>query len=122
MKKGIIESFVDKYSITNIETNEFVFQLFVSVMICLLFGFLCSSIAKAKNRSGGFWWGFFLNFIGLIIVICMKERYDLYNKATVQTREVKYKQEQNEKLERLTRMRDSGAITNEQFEELMRKL
>ena len=122
MKKGIIESFVDKYSITNIEVNEFVFQLFVSVMICLLFGFLCSYIAKAKNRGGGFWLGFFLNFIGLIIVICMKERYDLYNKATVQTKEVKYKQEQNEKLERLTRMRDSGAITHEQFEELMRKL
>ncbi len=35
---------------------------------CLICGLICSAVASSRGMEGGFWWGFFLNVIGIIIV------------------------------------------------------
>ena len=34
----------------------------------IICGWICESIASNRNMEGGFWWGFFLSIIGIIIV------------------------------------------------------
>ena len=43
--------------------------LLVYVINGLFWGIICHFVAKSKNNSG-FWWGFFLGLIGLIVVAC----------------------------------------------------
>ena len=40
----------------------------VALGLALFFGWLTDDTAKRKGYSGGFWWGFFLSFIGYFIV------------------------------------------------------
>jgi len=44
-------------------------------VISLVFGVMCSSIAAYKNRSKFLWFlgGIILGFIGLIIILCIKQ-------------------------------------------------
>ncbi len=39
----------------------------------LIFGFIAKAIASGKGQEGGFWWGFFLGIIGLIVVAVKKD-------------------------------------------------
>jgi len=39
-----------------------------SVILCVIFGFLCNSLARAKGYDDYFWHGFFLNILALIYV------------------------------------------------------
>lgn len=52
---------------------DLVFSLEEILLICvingLFWGIICHFVAKSKNNSG-FWWGFFLGLIGLIVVAC----------------------------------------------------
>lgn len=42
---------------------------FVSwLIVSVIFGFVTKSINNSRGREGGFWWGFFLGVIGIIIV------------------------------------------------------
>lgn len=36
----------------------------------IIFGCVAKHIASSRGMDGGFWWGFFLWFIGLIVVAC----------------------------------------------------
>ena len=40
----------------------------VSLIVCIVCGFVTKSINNSRGREGGFWWGFFLTIIGIIIV------------------------------------------------------
>lgn len=43
--------------------------LIVSYLIVgVICGFICKAIASSRNMDGGFWWGFWLGIIGIIIV------------------------------------------------------
>ena len=44
---------------------------FIGGIIC---GFITNAIAKNKGYSGGFWWGFFLGIIGIIVVACRTDK------------------------------------------------
>lgn len=39
-----------------------------ALIYSLVFGFLSKTIAESKGYEGGFWWGFFLGVIGLLVV------------------------------------------------------
>ena len=39
---------------------------------CIVFGIITRCINSAKGRDGGFWWGFFLGAIGIIVVACRR--------------------------------------------------
>ncbi len=38
------------------------------LLIGVVFGFICKAISGSRGMEGGFWWGFFLGIIGIIIV------------------------------------------------------
>lgn len=40
----------------------------------IIFGIISHIIAKQKGYTGGFWWGFFLSVIGLIVVACRTDK------------------------------------------------
>ena len=84
----------------------------------IIWGVISNYVGKSKNING-FWWGFFLGFIGLIIVICMKPKetvvIDKIDKNV--TKENKY-----DELEKLDNLRKVGAITEYEFEQEKNKL
>ena len=44
--------------------------IIVQISLMAIFGFVTKTISKNKGYAGGFWWGFFLGILGLIVVIC----------------------------------------------------
>ena len=40
------------------------------IIISLIFGFITKYMNESKGYEGGFWWGFFLDIIGVIVVAC----------------------------------------------------
>ena len=93
-----------------------VYLQYITIALCvflaqgLVFGFITSAIADSKGYDGGFWWGFFLGFLGLIVVAVRptmtKVESDQGNTAASYT----------QALERLATMRDQGVITQAEFE------
>ena len=78
----------------------------VWAILTLVFAFSCRKIGKSKGISYGFLLGWFLGIIGLII-IC------------VSSNEQNNKNENNNKyqdLERIQKLKDSGTITQAEFE------
>lgn len=47
--------------------EDFIYVICV-LTISLFFGWISASISKKRGMSGGFWWGFFLWIIGIIVV------------------------------------------------------
>lgn len=47
--------------------------ILIPLALCIVFGVLCSKIARRKNRDkvGWFFIGFFLGVIGLLIILCI---------------------------------------------------
>ena len=56
------------------------FLLFVSLLVSLFYPIICGlltrHINKGKGYSGGFWWGFLLGIIGIIIVVIRSPQDD----------------------------------------------
>ena len=99
---GVLGVFYMKYII--IAVCVFLAQAFI-------FGFITRAIARSKGYDGGFWWGFFLGLIGLIVVAVRpsmtKVESDISNTAASYT----------QALERLASMRDQGILTEAEFNE-----
>lgn len=93
-----------------------VYLHYITIALCvflaqgLVFGFITSAIADSKGYDCGFWWGFFLGLLGLIVVsvrpTMTKVESDQGNTAASYT----------QALERLATMRDQGVITQAEFE------
>lgn len=59
--------------------------LMLLLIWALGWGFITSIVSSNKGYDGGFWWGFFLGFIGLIVVACRPENKESsYNDGTSQ--------------------------------------
>lgn len=76
----------------------------IGLVSCIVTGAIAEVIAKSKNRKG-FWWGFWLSWIGIIVVACMP------------TNKSKY-----ERLEQLQELKEKQAITIEEFEKEKNRL
>lgn len=85
----------------------------------LIWGVVCQAVGNSKNVKG-FWWGFFLGFFGLIVVLCTKnkpaEELNI-EKTKSETQTAKYEQ-----LEKIAKLKESGAISDEEFETEKKKL
>ncbi|MDE6035743.1 MAG: hypothetical protein K2G36_07535 [Ruminococcus sp.] len=46
------------------------FASFAVIFSAVIWGFVTRTISKNKGYKGGFWWGFWLNIIGVIVVAC----------------------------------------------------
>jgi len=66
--------------------SNFMAGYWIGLLIsCIVFGCITRAINSSKGREGGFWWGFFLGVIGIIVVACRrseveeKPSYQSYN-------------------------------------------
>lgn len=90
-------------------------ELIIFIIVDIGFGFLCEYLGKLKGQKGCFLYGLFLSFIGVIIVLCLKDK----SKETSNNENNinKYKQ-----LEQLKNLKESGTITDKEFEEEKKKV
>lgn len=107
--KAIVAS--DYGAVGLIAFNYIIIAVCVFLVQGLIFGFITRAIADSKGYDGGFWWGFFLGLIGLIVVAVRpamtKVESDISNTAASYT----------QALERLASMRDQGILTEDEFKE-----
>ncbi len=89
---------------------------FIILIFALIFGYITKKVGIKKEIYTGFIWGYFLGFIGLIIV-CILPTEVKENKKENENINNKY-----ENLERLQKLKESGAITDVEFEIEKQKL
>ncbi len=90
-------------------------EIIVAIIVGLICGAIADEIGKPKNIKG-FWWGFWLSIIGIIIVACMPN-----NNSSNGTKSYKEKSKY-EKLEQLQKLREGHSITEEEFEQEKKKI
>lgn len=78
----------------------------IYLIICIGLGFLCEHLGQTKGQKGCFMYGFLLGFIGLIIVLCLKDKSSEIKNVSNN----KY-----ENLEKIQKLKEAGAITEEEF-------
>lgn len=96
--------------------------LIIWILIWSLFwGFICSAVGKAKNIEG-FLWGFFFGFVGLIIVASLPAKEYKTTESYIKKEESQNKFNKYDALEKLSTLKEKGAITKEEFEKEKQKL
>lgn len=83
--------------------------LIICLIIWLGFGFLCEYMGKQKGQRGCFLYGFLLGIFGVIIVACLKDKSG--EVETANNTANKY-----DSLEKLAQLKESGAITEIEYE------
>ena len=96
------------------------------MLVCILFwaviwGIICQAIGNSKNING-FWWGFFLGFIGLIVVLCSNETQDITEINVSSNNSNENRIDKYEQLEKLARLKETGALSEDEFENEKKKL
>ena len=95
-------------------------QLFViifTVGIRIFFGYICKAISKSRGIPGGFWWGFFLGIIGIIVVAVRPNGNNVENTERRDNTISTY-----DELERIKKLLDSGVITQEEFDTIKQRI
>ena len=87
---------------------EYLIGVIVVGVIC---GLICKAIASSRGMEGGFWWGFWLWIIGIIVVAV---RPNDRKAAPVQPSGSSAYAD----LEKLAKLKEQGAITEEEFKKL----
>ena len=94
----------------------------VIALACMCgFGFVTQTINKNKGYEGGFAWGFFLGFIGIIVVACKPSMIAPTNQSNSNSSSVGSESNTAE-LERLAKLHESGALSDAEFAEAKQKL
>lgn len=55
-----------------------VLYLFIWLIVSCLFGLATIRINESKGYYGGFWWGFFLGWLGVIVILCKHDNTRSY--------------------------------------------
>lgn len=84
--------------------------LILGVQSCT-FGIATFYIGKSRGHQNCFWWGFFLGLIGLIVVLCLNDNTTSSNNT-----------DNVEALDKLQKLKESGAISDKEFEESKKKI
>lgn len=86
----------------------------VYLILCLFFGLIAGSINENKGCSywTGFWCGFLWGLIGILFVAVQKDKTEKNKNIYSPT----------EQLEKLSKLKENGAITETEFQESKRKL
>lgn len=89
--------------------------LLIWAILTLVFGCICKKIGLSKGIDYGFILGWFLGIIGLIIICVLPEETN--NNIKLESNSNKY-----DDLERLQKLKECGAITEEEFKSEKLKL
>lgn len=94
---------------------------FVAIIQGLICGFVAQVVSENKGYEDGFFWGFFLGIIGIIVVACKPDNNSSYASALLSKEtEEKDKSEKEllnvQKLKSYKDLLDSGVITQEEFD------
>ena len=97
-------------------------SLFIIPIIC---GLISRGISKGRGMHGGFWWGFFLLIIGIIVVAVRPN--DKQTASDSETRNVIIEDTQSfisdtESIKRYKELLDCGAITQEEYDAKKKQL
>lgn len=85
--------------------------ILVFVLQGCVWGFATNSVGKSRGHQNCFWWGFFLGLIGLIVVICLKDNTSTSSNS-----------DNVEALDKLQKLKETGAISEEEFEQSKKKI
>ena len=83
----------------------------IYVGISCVWGFATKKIGESKGHQNCFWWGFFLGLIGLIVVMCLTANTTTSSNV-----------DNVEALDKLQKLKESGTISNEEFEQSKKKI
>lgn len=88
-------------------------SIFIVGLSATIFGAVSKSIAASKGLPNGFQWGWWLGIIGFIVVWATPSK----NQSNNETKSNKY-----DDIEKLQKLKESGAITQEEFEREKEKI
>lgn len=102
----------------------------MDLIILIIWGCIWGGIATAVGNSkgiNGFWWGFFLGLIGVIVVGCMDSK-KTQPQETLVVKQVPNQSpktsnlDKYEELEKLAKLKEQGAITDDEFNSLKKEI
>lgn len=93
-------------------TESLLVILLVDGFIC---GCICSAIASSRNMEGGFWWGFFLSVIGIIIVAVRPNETIAESAITNISTNTISEHDVINSIKEYKELYDTGVITEEEF-------
>ena len=94
-------------------------QMFIGIFT-LVFGVICEKICYEKGRQeNGFYYGYFLGIIGLLIALSLKDESNKVVPKNVSNSNTENKYGQ---LAKLNELKENGVLTEEEFEIEKRKI
>lgn len=91
--------------------------LLISFVIRCIFGAITNKMNQEKGYENGFWWGFFLGVLGIIIIAVRPYRMGMDKYGDYQTYAAKRKE-----LELYTMLYRDGQLTKEEYENHKRRI
>lgn len=97
-------------------------EILITIAVWIGCGFLCEYLGNQKGQTHCFWYGFLLGVLGIIIVLCLRDKtkdpdYVDPNATFSNSSGDKY-----EEIAKLQKLKESGAITDVEFEIEKQKL
>ena len=102
------------------------FEIIIILVWAFVWGMVCKAIGNSKGING-FWWGFFLGLIGVIVVACMQPKTNtssstVYVDESYEPQQPQNKMDKYEALEKLAKLKQQNVLTKEEFEAEKRKI
>ena len=92
--------------------DDYILAYLIGVLVgSIIFGVICKAIASSRGMEGGFWWGFLLWVIGIIIVAVRPNE-----SRTAQSQQ--NSSSPYEDLERLANLKAQGVLTDDEYEKM----
>lgn len=108
---GVLEQVLPKILSGAVQTGYVIIILLIVFFVNIFWGTICEYVAKNKGYSKNFFWlGFFLWFIGLIILGCMRDNTIKNDTGIISN------------MEQLIQLKEKGIITEAEFEESKKKI
>lgn len=97
---------------------------FMPYIICTcvlnaILGFVTKSISESKGYEGGFWWGFLLGILGIIVVAVRPTQPD---ESTIMHEQSGTMANYVATLEQLARLKDQGILSEEEYNQKKQKI
>lgn len=84
-----------------------------------IFGLVTHSIAESKGYEGGFWWGFFLSLLGVLVVAVRPARP---TESVVAQTQSSTAANYAATLEQLAKLKDQGILTEAEYNQKKQKI